>query len=166
MWCYSLRFPRIRKVKMNQSFLNCITFQDLQQLGRDSISNPTIPTKTTPIDESYSSKPAQKRVRFVFEEDTERDENLMKTDFYVHLSKKIKLSEREMLTEWLEYRGFELIWSLEALRIYGTARKVIYIYGDDDHIDEFKYKIHYRSVMKSIRVQGSYFGIDDQGIKS
>lgn len=159
MWCYSLRFPRIKRIKMGQTFMECISFQDLQELGRDSISTQQPKTKSEPVnvDESYTSKPVQKRVRFV----TEESAKMLKSDFYVHLSKRIRLAEREKLTEWLEYRGFELIWSLEALKQYGQGRRVLYISScsSDSQDEEFKLRINYETVMEVIKVEGAYFSV-------
>lgn len=160
MWCYSLRFPRIRKIKINQTFMECITFQELQELGRDSIS--TIPRDDIVIDESHTIKQIQKRVRFI----TEESSKMLKSEFYVYLSKRIRLSERDKLTEWFEYRGFELIWSLEALKMYGGERKVVFVSAStEDYSEDFKMRINYESVSKMIKVEGAYF-ILDQGIKT
>ena len=155
MWCYSLRFPRIRKIKMNQSFMECMTFKELQELGRNSISS-VLPIEAAPADETYSSKSSQKRVRFVLEEP--KQERMLKSEFFIYLSKKIKLAERESLTGWLEHLGFESSWSLAALKTYGIGRKLIYIHGDDeDNSLSYNFWIHYKSARNLIVIDGVYF---------
>ena len=162
MWCYSLRFPRIRRIKMNQYFLDCLTFQELQGMGRDSIS--TISSEIIsepPVDESYTNKP-QKRVRFIFDDQDKQDikpERLLKSNYYIHLSKKIKLMHRERLTSWLEYRGFELIWSFEAVLQF-SDRKVIFVRHESDGIvqnENISFIIPWKSVEIDLQVENSYF---------
>ena len=159
MWCYSLRFPRIRRIKINQSFLDCLTFQELQGMGRDSIS--AIVSEKIPaalVDESYNSKP-QKRVRFALDNQEELKEKLLKANYHVHLSRQIKLADRERLIEWLEYRGFELIWSYEAA-IQFSERKIILIKQENDDIvktDKISIVIPWNSVETNLLVENAYF---------
>lgn len=165
MWCYSLRFPRIRRVKMNSSFMDCLTFQDLQGMGRNSISATSSEVIHEPlIDETYIHKP-QKRVRFVFDAQEGnqeiKQEKLMKSDYYIHLSKRIKLADRERLINWLEFRGFELIWSYEAA-IQFSDRKIIYVtHESDDAINNEKIsmKIPWNRVEIDLQVENAYFRI-------
>lgn len=160
MWCYSLRFPRIRKIKMNQSFMDCLTFQELQEMGQLSISASSTSKQVIEEHRPFDEVKPQKRVRFLIDHD--KTDKLLKSDYFVHLSHKIKLSDREKLIKWFDFRGFELIWSLEALMKYST-RKIIMIssnkpISDDDHI-----MIHFEEVESRLQIEGAYFRILDQG---
>lgn len=165
MWCYSLRFPRIRRIKMNQSYLDSLTFQELQGMGRESIS--AISSKQLPeasVDESYSSKP-QKRVRFALDDQVGAEiiegERLLKANYHVHLSRKIKLADRERLTSWLEYRGFELIWSYDAA-IQFSERKIVLVKHEIDEIvktDKIPFVILWNRIETDLQVDNAYFRI-------
>ena len=165
MWCYSLRFPRIRRIKMNRSYMDCLTFQELQEMGRLSIST-KLQELTTDVTRDQGqehelfieSKP-QKRVRFLL--DNLQPDKLLKSDYFVHLSHKIKLSDRDKLIKWFDFRGFELIWSLEAVIKY-SDRKVIIISADDCPINDF-ILIPFGEVENRLQIEGAYFRILDQG---
>lgn len=148
---------------MNQTFLDCLTFQELQGMGRDSIS--TISSETLPelpVDESYSSKP-QKRVRFFLPNNNEAEkiitEKLLKADYHVHLSRKIKLADRERISNWMEFRGFELIWSYEAA-VRFSDRKIIIVTHESDEIvknGKISHIIPWNSVETDLKVESGYF---------
>lgn len=171
MWCYSLRFPRIRRIKMNQSFMDCLTFQELQEMGRFSAT--TLPTTTmstdiksfnqiTATEQDFIAGKPEKRVRFVMDERFQPDKH-RKSDFFIHLSHKIRLSDREKLTSWFDFRGFELIWSLEAALKY-SERKILVIAADDDsEVYDNITVIPCKLVEKRLQIEGAYFRILDQG---
>lgn len=158
MWCYSLRFPRIRRIKMNQSFLECLTFQELQEMGRLSISS--APIATTKEADKFDELKPQKRVRFSI--NIVKAEKLLKSDYFIHLSHKIKLSDREKLMKWFDFRGFELIWSFEAAMKYST-RKLIIISADNCPLYDNFLLIPFGEVESRLQIEGAYFRMLDQG---
>ena len=169
MWCYSLRFPRIRRIKMNQSFMDCLTFKELQEMGRLSISTTdkvtigqVLKQEQCQDQETFTSLKPHKRVRFLMDEQP-KPEKLLKSDYFVHLSHKIRLSERDKLTSWFDFRGFELIWSLEAAIKYSDRKLMIIICDkEDDHHSDYL-SINYNQILNRLQVEGAYFMILDQG---
>ena len=131
MWCYSLRFPRIQKIKLDCDYLDCITFEQVQELGKQSISTERLnrPSETVP----EFRKETKKRVRFVFDEKIQ-SERLVKSEYYLHVSMKINSRSRESICNWLEERGFEVIWSYMALMRY-SYRKILLITSSSDVTD-------------------------------
>lgn len=150
---------------MNQTFMDCLTFNELQNLGRESIS--MAPTSTIPNDPepAYEIKPTQKRVRFVFD-DQPKAEKLLKSDYFIVISRKISLVERENMSKWLDDRGFELIWSFEAALEYSN-RDIIFIDQEFNGTNPARHpKIKQSikitpqfSIEKAIIIEGAYFWI-------
>lgn len=148
--------------------MDCLTFDELQRLGRDLISK--VPETEIVIDSepTFEVKSVQKRVRFVFDEEP-KSEKMLKSDHFIVISRKIILAEREKIYKWLDERGFELIWSLDAALEYST-RQLIYLYPeqdqDRDRVFQNTNKINQCITIKSnfriektIIVEGAYFRI-------
>ena len=146
--------------------MDCITFQELQTMGRDSISAPNTENANVKIDNSIIAQEIRnpKRVRFVFDEEP-KVARYLKSEFFVHISRKFKLKDREEMTKWLDDRGFELIWSLEAALSH-SDRKLIVITGKDFN-ESFEHdkiyinlKIDTYDLNKSgLQIEGAYFSI-------
>lgn len=137
MWCYSLRFPRIKRIKLDCTFMDCVTFQELQVMGQESLIplDSNMNTNTTARIEtklSTCTKP-EKRIRFNFSE-IANSTNLykyVKSDFFFCISKKIKLQERREIVNYLDERGIEIIWSLPAA-LKHSKRKIFLISTDQE----------------------------------
>lgn len=144
--------------------MDCLTFNELQELGRESISTVVKDTKHfQQVDSVYDSKSVQKRVRFVLDEQP-KAERLLKSDYFIVISRSISVSERELMYKWLDDRGFELIWSLEAALEY-SPRSLIYITKQSQYIlDNEKIKSTVlidsnKPLSASIHIEGAYFWI-------
>lgn len=134
-------------------------------MGRLSISTKVQESTTAIIrnqgqkQELFIESKPQKRVKFLL--DNFQPDKLLKSDFFVHLSRKIKLSDRDKLINWFDFRGFELIWSLEAVVKYSN-RKLIIISAEDCIINDFV-SIPFGEVESRLQIEGDYFRILDQG---
>lgn len=150
---------------MNSSFMESLTFQELQEMGRYSTTTTTTASKSDferPVEASFGEGKPQKRVRFQIDEKI-KSEKILKSDFFIHLSHKIRLSEREKLTSWLDFRGFELIWSLEASLKY-SDRKILIITGEEDENEyDATFVVPYKLIERKLQIEGAYFRILDQG---
>lgn len=167
MWCYSLRFPRIRKIKLGQTYMDCITFQELQMMGHESISAPF--TENNKIDNlivQLIKNP--KRVRFIFD-DKPKEFRFLKSEYFVYISRKFKLKDREEMTKWLDDRGFESIWSFEAALSHSDRKLIVISCKErckelnesfDNDIVEYNLKIDTCDLSKSgLQIEGAYFTV-------
>jgi hypothetical protein len=161
MWCYSLRFPRIKSVKLSRTFMDCVSFQELQDMGKNYIS-----TDNADVEAISGMKP-KKRVRFEIDM-AEQPMKYLKNGFFFYLSKRLSLKDREKLSSWLDSRGFELIWSIEAALAYSDRHILVISTGVDEDFSEFDSSSKIKHILvidgnaeqqieNLIRVEGLYF---------
>lgn len=150
---------------MNQTFIDCLSFNEFQELGRESISTVVAVKYPEEHISVYDSKPvSQKRVKFVFDAQP-KAERLLKSEHFIVISRSINLSEREQMYKWFDDRGFELIWSLEAALEYSSRNLIHISHQDQDellHHQRIKNTIiitNSRPFSELIHIEGAYFWI-------